>query len=262
MKIGTPHPVLAKVEADNPFFGIISDAYRVFDVPKPASTEVCESCCMYADIEADFFTPAIEDLPLAYVQDWYSAAYEPSGIAKATWAYLLPRLLEILASGNELANVGLEVSLQRFETGVPSNWNAEQWTVLDAFQRLYLRLQVERAGPFANSADSIDDALCMFGLGGWPVDQLAGQLIAGDARALARRLHDDWSLEHYRECGAIWITPFWDPPGRERIWAFYTSQVLHDRIAALALAEDTEPGLAEMAFRVASVIDAHQGRDP
>ena len=47
-------PLKAKLTPDHPFFDIIEDAYRVFDYPKPSSIDVCESCCMYPEIERDF----------------------------------------------------------------------------------------------------------------------------------------------------------------------------------------------------------------
>lgn len=88
----TPLPLKAKVAIGHPFFDIIEEAYRVFNYPKPRSTEVCRNCCMDSKIEADFFNPPIRQMPLGYIQDWYQAAYDPqAGVAKATWAYLLPR---------------------------------------------------------------------------------------------------------------------------------------------------------------------------
>ena len=77
-------PLLGKVAPGDPFFEIIEEAYRVFAYPKPKSIEVCERCCMDPDIEADFFNPPVRELPLSYVRDWYFAAYQPPGIAKAT----------------------------------------------------------------------------------------------------------------------------------------------------------------------------------
>ena len=257
MKTAADYPVLAKIGPDNPFFPIIEEAYRVFDCPKPSSTEVCTFCCMDEAIERDLFNPPIARMPLAYVQDWYFAAYDPPSIAKPTWAYLLPRILEVLASGNDVANVGLEVALQRFDTGNRDNWRPEQWNVLDAFQRLYLRLQLERAAPFTEQGDYLDDVVCMFALGGWPVEDLVDQLTVADDRALAERLYRDWRHGRYED-GKIWITAFWEGPGRDEVWSFYTSQGLHDRMARLALDDDVDPELAEKAYRVANVVRANQ----
>lgn len=249
----------AKIGPENPFFEIIEEAYRVFDCPKPLRIEVCEGCCMDPAIEADFFKPPIAELPLSYVQDWFFAAYDPeTGVAKPTWAYLLPRILEILATGEDVDNCGLEVSLQRFPSGNSDHWSHDQWQVLDQFQRLYLKLQLERAGPFENSSDPIDDVLCMFAKGGWQVEGLLDQLLGASDTVLAERFFLDWSLEHVREYGSIWITAFWDAEGRDKVWAFYTSQAIHDRMARLALDDDVNPKLAEKAYCVANVLSANQ----
>ena len=115
--------IKAKIASDHPLFGVIEQAYQVFNYPKPTSTEACRNWCMAPRIEANFFNPPIRQLPLEYVRDWFHAAYDSNaGVAKATWAYLLPRLLEILAAGEDVSPIGLEVSLSRFCTGNTSNW--------------------------------------------------------------------------------------------------------------------------------------------
>ncbi len=91
-----------KIGPDHPFFELIEEAYRVFESPKPTETGVCVKCCMDGKIEADFFTPPIRDMPLHYIQDWYHGAYDPEGVPKAVWEYLLPRILELLAGGEDL----------------------------------------------------------------------------------------------------------------------------------------------------------------
>jgi len=245
-------PLLGKVHPGEPFFELIDEAYRVFAYPKPKSIEVCERCCMDAEIEADFFNPPIRELPLSYVRDWFSAAYQPPGIAKKTWAYLLPRILEILASGQELSNVGIEVSLSRFQTGNPENWSAREWDIIDRFQREFLRRSVH---PFE---DYLDDVICMFGLAGWTVDDLMKQVSSASDEDLARRFWNDWCRGVVPGRERVWITAFWEGEGRSTAFNFYTSPELHGRMQKLALAKSTEPELAEKAFAVASVIEASE----
>jgi hypothetical protein len=200
-----PLPLKAKVAAGHPFFDLIEEAYRVFDYPKPSSTEVCQHCCMDSKIEAAFFNPPIRQLPLEYVRDWYGAAYDPkTGIAKTTWAYLLPRLLEILATDEDLGGAGLEVSLSRFDTGNSKNWSIKEWAVLDRFQRMFLHHRI------GNTKEFLDDVVCMFKLGGWALDDLTDQVEAAPSEKLAARLWNDW----YAGCAPgrenIWVTAFWD----------------------------------------------------
>jgi hypothetical protein len=240
-------PLKAKIAPDHPFFDIIEDAYRVFDYETPTSTDVCRHCCMYPDIEADFFNPAIHELPLHYLQDWFFAAYDPDGISKATWGYLLPRVLEALALDDEIASVGLEVSLSRFQTGDRDNWSDAEWDVLDRFQRGYLKREVMRKTEF------LDDTLCMFGLAGWPLEDLLDQVAAFPDDVLARRFWNDWCMGH----PSIWITAFWEGAGRTQAFNFYTSRTLFRRMEALAFAQTTDPELAEKALAVASVIEAN-----
>ncbi len=60
-------------------------------------------------IEADFLKRAARDLPDAYVRDWFFAAYD-SGITHAHVAWFLPRVLEMLAAGKDVAIVGNETA--------------------------------------------------------------------------------------------------------------------------------------------------------
>lgn len=244
-------PPKAKIPPDHPFSDIVSEAYRVFTYPKPSSIEVCEGCCMDADIEADFFRPPIAELPLHYVQDWFFAACDPAGIARDTWGYLLPRILEILAVDEDPASVGLEVSLNRFETGNPENWSPEEWQVLDRFQRAYLKREMAR------ERGCLDDTLCMFALAGWPLESLFEQVAASPDTELVLRLWRDWCAYCIPGRDSIWITAFWNSPGNTRAFEFYTSEAMHDRMTRIAFAEDTPEDIAEKALSVASVIETH-----
>lgn len=244
-----PLPPTATISAGHPFFDLIEEAYQVFDYPQPRSTEVCQNCCMDARIEADFFNPPIRQLPLEYVRDWHSAAYDPAtGVAKSTWAYLLPRLLEILAAGEDVAGVGLEVSLSRFDTGNRENWSKEEWMVLDRFQRMFLQDRMNCGKDF------LDGTICMFSLAGWPLDNLIAQVEASSSERLALRLWNDWFAGRISERAGIWITAFWKDADKGKILEFYTSDGLHEKMETLALAADTDPAVAAKASAVASLI--------
>lgn len=239
----TVKPIGAKLAPDSPFFDIIEDAYAVFACAVPDDTGVCKGCCMDPAIEADFFAPPIREMPLAYVRDWFFAAAQ-SPLPKATWAYLLPRVLEVLACGEDPASVGLEVSLNRFPTGDRSQWSDAQWDVLDRFQRLYLHQWLHGTAPY------LDDVLCMFGLAGWPLEGLFAQVRAVPDAVLVRRLFSDWCIGR----PSVWITAFWADGGNATAFAFYTSREIYDRMERIALADDTPPALAEQALAVAAVI--------
>jgi hypothetical protein len=133
VKKTAPEVIEPKLLPGDRFFDLIAEAYEVFDYPKPKSLEVCLTCCMNPEIAADFLKHPIDRLPRHYVHDWYNAAYEPRGIAKETWGYLLPRILEILAVGQDVSNIGKELSLNRFDTGNPEKWSKREWTIIDRF---------------------------------------------------------------------------------------------------------------------------------
>ncbi|MGH6613239.1 hypothetical protein [Sphingomonas sp.] len=242
-----------KVSPDSPLFTVVEEAYRVFRHPKPKSIGVCERCCMDLAIEQDFFNSPIRELPLSYVRDWYLAAYDPAGIPKETWAYLLPRILEILAAGEDVSSVATEVSLNRFETGNPEKWSLKEWKVLDDFQRTYLSHEIEHGD------HTLDDMLCMFSLAGWDLQGLLDQVLSARDEILAQRLWNDWC--RYGQAsgiGTIWVTAFWESPENSAAYEFYTSRGLHDRMEALALADDADAELAAKASAVATLIDANR----
>lgn len=248
----TPHSDPgAKLAVDHPFFDLVEEAYRVFQVPKPTSLGVCEHCCMDPAIEADFLRPPIAALPLGYLRDWYQAAYDPAGIDQAIWTYLLPRVLEVLAAGEDASPTGLEVSLSRFATGDASRWSQQQWSVLERFQRRFLDRELRSA-----SVNALDDVLCMFRLAEWPLDDLLRQVAEVPDESLIERLWRDWcDVIPGRE--RVWITAFWEGPDRGAVFGFYTSPELHTRMVTVALADDVDPVLAEKATAVASVIEAN-----
>lgn len=237
----------AKLMQGHPFFDLIEEAYRVFKCPAPKSTEVCIECCMDPYIEKHFFDPPIRELPLYYVQDWYDAAYQPPGVAKSTWAYLLPRILEILACGEDASRAAIEVSLNRFQTGNPARWTEKQWSVLDRFQRQFLS-----AG---NREDAeLDDMLCMFRLAGWQLTDLLSQVDAMPPEWLARQLWHGWCAHRVPGREDVWVTAFWEGSDPTTVYDYYTSSSLYDRMVALALNETTDPEVAEKATCVADVI--------
>ncbi|MBO9575476.1 MAG: hypothetical protein J7494_07065 [Sphingobium sp.] len=240
-----PHLPEAMLPPGHPLSDIVEEAYRTFSYPTPKSTEVCEACCMNTKIAADFFNPPIRALPLTYLQDWYSAAYSPNGVSKQIWGYLLPRILEMLAANEDVCHVGIEVVLKRFDTGNPAHWTRGEWQVLDAFQRAYLGFQMMR------EEDHLDDVVCMFRLGGWPLDALLAQVTSAPAALIARRLWADWcdGLE------SIWTTAFWEKSDNARMLDFYTSRELYDRMEALALSDHVTADLAAKASAVAGVIE-------
>lgn len=236
----------AKVPRGHPFHDLIEEAYRVFAGPKPQDVDVCTECCMTKAMAADFFRPDIGDLSLAYLREWFGAACPTEGVRQDIWAYLLPRTLEVLSAGEEPKNVGVEVSLSRFDTGNPALWSNEQWRLLDRFQRQFLQTVTSRY-------HSLDDTLCMFRLGGWQLDDLLSQVLAMPDEEIVGRLWRDW-CEGFGACGCVWTTNFWEKDDEARVSEFYKSDALHDRIEAIALSDNVDGEIAAKASDIVNVI--------
>jgi hypothetical protein len=244
-------PIEIQLDPGHPFYGIVQEAYHAFASPKPVSVGVCTTCCMNVNIVADFFTHPINRLPLNYLQDWYSAAYDPSGVPKDTWTYLLPRILEGLAADEELSYNGYEVVLRPFQSGKPGSWAADQWDVLDRFQRMFLTAKIDHNDQF------LDDVLCMFFHGGWTLDGLIGQLRSYPDEKIVECFWRDWCKLAAPGLERIWLTPFWDEAERATVFNFYRSQELCARMEAVALSDSVAAELAAKASAVVSVIEAN-----
>ena len=115
---------------------------------------------------------------------------------------------------------------------------------------VYLALQIE------HGTNALDDVLCMFRLGGWPMEDLLEQVAAFPDDVLAHRFWRDWCEHHVPGREAVWITPFWEAPDNTAAYDFYTSPEIHARMEALALADATDPELAAQASAVVGVIEA------
>lgn len=237
----------AKVPPGHPFHDLIEEAYRTFAGPKPQDVDVCTECCMSKAMAADFFRPDIAELPLEYLTEWFGAACATEGVRKDVWAYLLPRTLEVLATGVEPNYVGVEISLSRFDTGNPARWSHEQWSVLDRFQRLFLHTATSRH-------HALDDILCMFRRGGWPLEDLLAQVTAMADEEIVERLWRDWCGE-YDAYGSISTTPFWEKDDQRRIMDFYRSEALRDRFESVALSDNAGADIAAKASDLVNAIE-------
>ena len=245
MKREESKPLEAKLPPDHEFAALIAEAYQVFACEKPTDTGVCKQCCMDPEIEAVFFAPTIENLPLRHLEEWYFALPDEE-FDQHIWRYLLPRILEVLVAGGGLAGFGIALSLNRFPTGVHENWSKEEWDVLNRFQKGFLRRAlVAKQRPF-------DDVLCMFGLAGWPQEGLFEQVLNFSPHALAERLWKDWCRIPKPR---VSVSVFWEEEARREAKAFYRSKELFQKMSDLACDNQTPPELAERALAVANVIE-------
>ncbi len=211
---------------------VIEAAWREFDIPAPATTGVCRGCCMDPAIEADFLKRAARDLPDAYVRDWFFAAYD-SGIAHAQVAWFLPRVLEMLAAGKDVATVGNETAFSRLPlTGFPDRWPDRQVKVIQDFARAYFDALIH--GQLPEGAGGLDETLCMFGQGGLDLSPLLALLDGLPDAELVDLLDREWV---FLGAGRIGFDAFWSfEPARSQAWGWYTSEALRDRMERAAYA--------------------------
>ncbi len=233
-------------------YEIISDAYRVFRCPKPITLGVC-NCCMNSKIEKDFFRPKVDELPIEYIREWFKGSIADD-FSQSVWTYILPRVLEILALGKEPSFIGIEVSLNRFPTGNRSHWKSDQWSVLERFQFEYLK-----SGSFPDGV-MLDDIICMFAEASFPIDSLIKSLETWSDEMLVQRLWADWC--EWTISNEIWLTAFWEESNVDKIWAWYTSQSLYDRISSFGLSNEANEDISAKALEVADVIELSMGVAP
>lgn len=208
----------------------IAQAWRAYDLPAPADTGVCRNCCMDPRIEADFLRHLARELSSGHVRDWYSAASDDS-IRHAHVAWFLPRVMEMLARGEVVATVGIEVVFARLPlTGFPDRWPERQVQALQGFALAWFDALIH--GDLPKSTTNIDSALCMFGEGGVDIAPLLGLLDELSDAELTDLLHGLWV---HGDVGRIWFTAFWSrEPARSLAWGWYTSEDLRDRMELAA----------------------------
>lgn len=156
----------------------VAEAWDVLALPPPPSTGVCKGCCMDPDIEAAFLGFEARDLPLSHVRDWYFAAYADD-LGHAQMGWLLPRVLELLAAGEEPSFFGLETTLARLpQAGFPGDWPEPAVRAVRRFAHAWLATVVEERRP------DLDETLCMIGAAGLDIGPFLHQLDALEDGAL------------------------------------------------------------------------------
>lgn len=208
----------------------IDEAWRVFDIPAPATTGVCIGCCMDLKIEADFLKHKARELPAEYVRDWYFAAFTDD-FHHDHVAWFLPRVMELLAAGEYIAAVGQEVVFARLpQTGFPERWPKDE---VDAVNRFALAFFEQKLHASPMLLEDLDSLLCMIGQGGIDIDPMLRALDALSDDELAEILHRNW---HVGTQGWLRFNAFWDrEPAKTMAWNWYTSDLLLARMERAGL---------------------------
>lgn len=225
---------------------VVEEAYRVFKYPVPEKHGVCENCCMNPKIEKDFLKVPIREMPINYLESWFDGAVDPDiGLDPQIGGYLLPRVLEAIAAGDEPARVGIEVTLRSFPIGDPTQWTGAQRHVLARFHTLFLNRQK------TSKTDALDDIICMFDLAGLAPETTIAAVEAWSNADLTNKLWYDWCAHGYPE---IWSSAFWDGGSDKLIYDWYRSERLYDRLTEYGLADDTSPEMVQKASDLTALI--------
>ncbi len=224
----------------------VERAYRLFARPAPPDLGVCTACCMDPAVERAMLMKAPRDLTVEEVREWLAAAFS-DGLGRAQVEWILPRILDLLAEGAEVATGGNEVALARLgRLGFPEGWSEAEAAAVRDLCLLALEHHIR-----SDTRAPLDDMLCMVAAGGLDLAPFLARLDALPDDVLARLLHDDWGG---RRGLRIWRTPFWDGlPARQAVWGWYVAQEARmwgaaargDRRAAEVAEAISEAGAAE-----------------
>jgi hypothetical protein len=227
----------------------IDEAWRVFDLPAPATIGVCTDCCMKPVLAAEMLATSARDLTEHHLSEWHYAAYA-TGIGRPHLAWLLPRMFELLAEGKDVCGIGPQVLLARLPlTGFPGQWPEGEVEAVRRFCLAFFDQKIATCDP------EIDSWLCMMASGGLDICPFLDRLWALSDADLAALLYANW-IEPWRE-GWITFTAFWqNVPACNQVWTFYTSSDLATRL--FRAGAETDLRLLELA----ELVQAHEGSPP
>ena len=109
-------------------------AYDVFGAYTPPTQplDVCTLCCMDEELEREMRAVPLRKLKRLHFYEYSTGAKSVDGQPADEVKYLLPRLLELLAAGEETHH-SIELALDRVGRCPADTFSAEEKAVLDAF---------------------------------------------------------------------------------------------------------------------------------
>ena len=154
---------------------VVAQAYRAFrrHAAPTGLLDVCTHCCVPVEIERQ-----LREWPMTRLTGRHFYEYNISAKSEIQppqeLGYLLPRMLELLAAGEEIHH-SVELSLDRLGSCPKDSWNADELAVLDRFAAAYFD-GVLRGDRFGNDVRRCVDEplsiLLMFDIGGLAIAPL------------------------------------------------------------------------------------------
>ena len=231
---------------------LIEEGYRLFERPRPTGLGVCVRCCMYPEIEARILDWQVAEIPLEDLRDWYFAASD-SPFPRNVMRWFLPRILDLLAQRADLASVGTEVVLFRLrDSGFPDGWTEAEVDFMTRFaEALVMQVARDGGGDERLPAHSLDEVLCMFGMGGVDLGPALARLQALPDAELVRALAPDWGHPGHD----IWVNAFWEGgPAKDSFFGWLTSRAMLDRMMIHGSGDAGTPETREKAWHIAEAI--------
>ena len=203
---------------------------------------------MHPEVEARLLNWPVREIPLDDLRDWYFAASD-NPFPRPVMKWFLPRILELIADGRELASVGHEVALRRLhDSGFPADWPD---AAVDLVNRFAVTLAVTTvvcpktaAHPIEDRA-TLDETLCLLGQGGVDMALVLAKLDTLPTEVLAGAFGRDWALMGHE----ISINAFWESgPAKDMVLGWYTSDAMFERMMEHGVADAGEHRVAALNF--------------
>lgn len=146
---------------------IIENAYTIFSqYSPPEKFSVCTSCCMAIEEEEALRTLPLHLLPRKLIYAFNNSAKYPI-LGKNEVAYLLPRILELIALNEEI-HLATELNLAWLEEVPYQDWTTEEKNILEDFALQY-SIDISKIAEQNQQLIYIDEILVMFYRVGIPI---------------------------------------------------------------------------------------------
>lgn len=222
---------------------IIEQAYPIYAVPAPASIGVCTACCMDPGFARQMLGTPVKQMTLEQIQEWYDAAKQ-SDLPRSFIYWLLPRTMDFLAQGKDVAGVGNEIAFQHFTetTRVPS-WQEPQKALFLAFSCALMEARLDQPLP------EFDENLCMIAKSGIEMQIVLDRLTQAHPLRLAKAVLAESSFG----LTLLGRDAFWtDGPAREAVRNWTQDAGIADRLMQWAMTQDDDT--AEIIWRAVDLI--------
>lgn len=215
----------------------IRGAYHLFSGPAPTGLGACTVCCLPPEIERRMLSGSRSAISRDDLVTWSTSAFGgDQAVVAAALRWLLPRMMELIAQGEDI-DYKNNLALNRLKLGgFPEDWSAEEVALIQRFGEVTCAEAVkQRWAAGQGMRPALDDYLCMCARA--PLDipwvlQAVSECADAD---LVMALHPE------PRTPSILFTTFWErdegftpEPAIEQILAWYRSPIMLARMTDVA----------------------------